>query len=231
MSAALLEARGVSAGYGSMPVIREIDLCVDRGEVVALIGANGAGKTTTLLTLAGELPPKHGEVRLDGEVSTAPMHVRCRRRDLSFVPQERAVIANMSVADNLRLAGVPAPVAFSYFPKLEPIMQRDAGICSGGEQQMLALAGALGRGARLLLIDELSLGLAPLIVADLLATVRLAADGGVGVVLVEQHVRQAIEIADRVILLERGRIALHGPASEMAQRINEIEAGYLSSGP
>jgi branched-chain amino acid transport system ATP-binding protein len=226
----LLEARSMSAGYGAMPVIRDIDIEVRRGEVVALIGANGAGKTTTLLTLAGELTPQSGTIRFDGEVTTAPMHVRCRRGDLSFVPQERAVIMNMSVADNLRLAGVAPPDAFGYFPQLELIMPRSAGLCSGGEQQMLALAAALGRNARVLLIDELSLGLAPLVVDDLLATVRRAADEqGVGVVLVEQHVRQALRVADRVHMMEHGRIALRGTADDMARRLDQIEAGYLSS--
>ena len=230
MTPALLEARGVFAGYGTMPVIRDIDLRLDRGEVVALIGSNGAGKTTTLLTLAGELRPQAGEIRLDGELTTAPMHVRSRRRDLSFVGQERAVIMNMSVADNLRLAGVSPETAVGYFPTLGPIMHRGAGMCSGGEQQMLALSAALGRGARILLVDELSLGLAPLVVDDLLATVRRAADSGIGVVLVEQHVPQAMKVADRLLLMDRGRVTIEGSTGDMARRLDEIEAGYLSGG-
>ncbi len=229
MSTPLLEARGVSAGYGSMPVIREIDLRVDRGEVVALIGPNGAGKSTTLLTLAGELRPGAGDVVLDGVPTVSPLHVRARHRDLSFVPQERAVIMDLSVADNLRLAGVAPEIAFGYFPALEHIEHRVAGLCSGGEQQMLALAAALGRQARVLLIDELSLGLAPFVVDALLATVRQAADErGVGILLVEQHVRQAMKIADRVYLMDRGRIVLGGTAAEMASRLDQIESGYLS---
>src|SRR5438105_2004777 len=118
MTDTLIEARGVSAGYGKMAVVRDVDLRVDAGEVVALIGANGAGKTTTLLTLAGELAPMAGEVRFLGEPTRAPMHARCRS-GLGYVTEERSVIMDMSIADNLKLAAVPPAVAFDYFPALE----------------------------------------------------------------------------------------------------------------
>jgi branched-chain amino acid transport system ATP-binding protein len=228
MSESLIEAKGVSAGYGSMPVIRELDLRVDAGEVVALIGANGAGKSTTLLTLAGELTPLEGEVHFLGAPTSAPMHARCRR-GLGYVTEERSVIMDMSVADNLKLAAVPPSVAFDYFPGLERIMGRRAGLCSGGEQQMLALARALGRNPKVLLADELSLGLAPIVVANLLKTVRAAADErGIGVLLVEQHVRQALQIADRVHVMERGHIVLSGTAEEVVGQVGKIEAAYLA---
>jgi branched-chain amino acid transport system ATP-binding protein len=224
----LIEARGLSAGYGKMPVVREIDVRVDAGEVVALIGANGAGKTTTLLTLAGELSPMTGEVRFLGEPTTAAMHMRCRN-GLGYVTEERSVIMNMSVADNLRLAGVTPTVAFGYFPMLERIMGRRAGLCSGGEQQMLSLARALGRDPKVLLADELSLGLAPIVVTNLLKAVRDAADDrGVGVLLVEQHVRQALKIADRVYVMERGHIVLSGTSHDVAAQVDKIEAAYLA---
>jgi len=224
----LIEARGLSAGYGKMAVVRELDLRVDAGEVVALIGANGAGKTTTLLTLAGELAPLDGEVRFLGEPTTSPMHARCRN-GLGYVTEERSVIMDMSVSDNLKLAGVAPSVAFEYFPALERAMSRRAGLCSGGEQQMLSLARALGRNPKVLLADELSLGLAPIIVTNLLAAVRAAAsDRGVGVLLVEQHVRQALKIADRVYLMERGRIVLSGTAKEVVGQIDRVEAAYLA---
>jgi branched-chain amino acid transport system ATP-binding protein len=171
----LIEARGLSAGYGKMPVVRDVDIRVESGEVVALLGANGAGKTTTLLTLAGELSPLAGEVRFLDEPCSSPMHARCRR-GLGYVTEERSVIMNMSVAHNLKLARVPPKTAFEYFPALERIMGRRAGLCSGGEQQMLSLARALGRNPKVLLADELSLGLAPIIVTNLLAAVRAAAD-------------------------------------------------------
>ena len=227
----LIEARGLSAGYGKMAVVRGVDLQVDEGEVVALIGANGAGKTTTLLTLAGELSPLDGEVRFFGEPTRSPMHARCRR-GLSYVTEERSVIMDMSVADNLKLAAVPPATAFEYFPILEAIMDRRAGLCSGGEQQMLSLARALGRQPKLLLADELSLGLAPLVVTSLLQAVRDAADErGVGVLLVEQHVRQALKIADRVHVMERGRIVVSGTPDEVVGQLDRIEAAYLTGEP
>jgi branched-chain amino acid transport system ATP-binding protein len=224
----LVEARGLSAGYGKMAVVRDVDLRVDAGEVVALIGANGAGKTTTLLTLAGELAPMQGEVRFLDQPTRSAMHARCRN-GLGYVTEERSVIMDMSVADNLKLAGVAPAIAFDYFPALERIMARRAGLCSGGEQQMLSLARALGRHPKVLLADELSLGLAPIIVTNLLKTVREAAtERGVGVLLVEQHVRQALEIADRVYVMERGRITISGTSEEVVGQIDRIEAAYLT---
>jgi branched-chain amino acid transport system ATP-binding protein len=211
-----------------MAVVRDLDLHVDAGEVVALLGANGAGKTTTLLTLAGELTPISGEVHFLEAATRSPMHARCRN-GLGYVTEERSVIMDMSVADNLKLAGVAPSVAFAYFPALERIVARRAGLCSGGEQQMLSLARALGRHPKVLLADELSLGLAPIIVANLLKAVRDAAtERGVGVLLVEQHVRQALEIADRVYLMERGRIVLSGTADEVVSQLDKIEAAYLA---
>jgi branched-chain amino acid transport system ATP-binding protein len=228
VTSTLIEAKDVSAGYGKMPVIRGLDLHVDAGEVVALIGANGVGKTTTLLTLAGELTPMEGEVHFLGEPTRAPMHARCRN-GLGYLTEERSVIMEMSVADNLKLARVSPQVAFDFFPALERIMGRRAGLCSGGEQQMLSLARALGRNPKVLLADELSLGLAPIVVANLLQAVRDAADErGVGVLLVEQHVRQALAIADRVYLMERGRIALSGTSEELMSQIGKIESTYLA---
>jgi branched-chain amino acid transport system ATP-binding protein len=230
MSQTLVEAVGLSAGYGKMAVVRDVDLRVDAGEVVALFGANGAGKTTTLLTLAGELAPMEGEVRFLGEATRSPMHVRCRN-GLGYVTEERSVIMDMTVANNLKLAAVPPEVAFGYFPALEAIMGRSAGLCSGGEQQMLSLARALGRDPKVLLADELSLGLAPIIVANLLKAVRAAShERGVGVLLVEQHVRQALAIADRAYVMERGKIVLSGTADEVLGQIDRLEAAYLATG-
>jgi branched-chain amino acid transport system ATP-binding protein len=226
----LIEARGLSAGYGKMAVVRDVDLRVEPGEVVALFGANGAGKTTTLLTLAGELPPLQGEVAFLGEPTRSPMHARCRN-GLGYVTEERSVIMDMSVADNLKLAAVPPAKAFAYFPALERIMDRRAGLCSGGEQQMLSLARALGREPKILLADELSLGLAPIIVTSLLKAVRGAAtERGVGVLLVEQHVRQALAIADRAYVMERGRIVLSGTSEDVLAQIDRLEAAYLATG-
>jgi branched-chain amino acid transport system ATP-binding protein len=227
-STPLIECHGLSAGYGALAAIRDVDLDVRAGEVVALIGRNGAGKSSTLLALAGALPPMQGEVRWMGNVTTAPLHTRCKA-GLSYLTEERSIIMDMSAADNLRLGGVATGDAVALFPELRPLLKRTAGLLSGGEQQMLALARALGRRPRVLLADELSLGLAPLVVNRLLAGIRNAADEGVGILLVEQHVRQALRVADRVYVMDRGTLTLSGPAAEIAGQLDQIESTYLSS--
>jgi sulfate-transporting ATPase len=228
---ALLRAIGLSAGYGDLSAVRELDLVVEPGEVVALIGPNGAGKTTTLLTLAGELPPLAGEVRWLGarvDARRVPLHRRARQ-GLAFVPEERAVVPGLSTANNLRLGRGDVQDALALFPELEPLLRRRAGLLSGGEQQMLTLARALASKPRLLLVDELSLGLAPLAVQRLLDAVRAAADrDGVGVVLVEQHAPLALAHADRVVVLRRGRVGLTGSADELLGRLGTVESAYLS---
>jgi branched-chain amino acid transport system ATP-binding protein len=225
---ARLECRGLAAGYGSVAVVRDVDLVVEPGEVVALIGPNGAGKTTTLLTLAGELPAIAGEVVFGGAVTKAPLFKRARH-GMGFVTEERSVFKGLTAEENLRVAGVSRRDAVAMFPELEPLMGRTAGLLSGGEQQMLTLARAVARGPELLLVDELSLGLAPVVVQRLLQTVRqVASERGTGILLVEQHVRQALHIADRVYLMQRGRIVMSGTADEVRGRIDEIEATYLS---
>lgn len=223
-----IEARGISAGYGPQPVIYDIDLVVHPGEVVALLGANGAGKTTTLLTLAGELPSLSGDVLLAGEMTKAPLHVRARK-GLTFVTEEKSVFMGMSTRDNLRVGGVDVDAALELFPELEARINVRGGMLSGGEQQMLTLARALSRQPRVLLADELSMGLAPLIVQRLLAAVQIAAKKqGTAVLLVEQHVRQALRYADRAYVMRRGRLDIEGTAADLASRIDEIESSYLS---
>jgi branched-chain amino acid transport system ATP-binding protein len=224
----LLECRGLAAGYGALAVVRDVDLRVEPGEVVALIGPNGAGKTTTLLTLAGELPAISGDVVFGGVVTKAPLFRRARQ-GMGFVTEERSVFMQLSTEENLRVAGVSRADAVALFPELQALMGRTAGLLSGGEQQMLTLARAVARAPKLLLVDELSLGLAPVVVKRLLQAVRrVASERSTGILLVEQHVRQALNIADRVYVMQRGRIVMSGTAEEVHGRIDEVEATYLS---
>jgi ABC-type branched-subunit amino acid transport system ATPase component/branched-subunit amino acid ABC-type transport system permease component len=222
----LLEARGLSAGYGDLAAVRDLDLEVRPGEVVALLGPNGAGKTTTLLTLAGELPPLAGEVVWLGQTRSRPLHRRVRQ-GLAFVPEDRGVTMSLSAGANLRLGPGDRDQALDLFPELKPLLRRRTGLCSGGEQQILSLARALARDPKVLLADELSLGLAPLVVRRLLEAVRAAADRGVGVLLVEQHARDALDLADRVYVLRRGRVEVQGTGAEVLGRLDELEDAYL----
>jgi branched-chain amino acid transport system ATP-binding protein len=227
----LLVAKDVSAGYHGHPIIHDLNVTVRAGEVTVLLGPNGAGKTTTLLTLAGDLPQLGGEVWIDGRPTKSPLHRRANA-GLSFVTEERSVFMRLSVAENLRVGRTDTARALELFPELRALMRRRAGLLSGGEQQMLSLARALARRPRMLLIDELSLGLAPLVVIRLLDAVRHAAhEEGVGVLLVEQHVKQALRVADEVLVMQRGTIVLEGPTEEVRSRLGDLEAAYLSAGP
>ena len=223
---AVLEADGLRAGYGNVEIVRALDLRVDQGEVVALLGPNGAGKTTTISTLSGELRALGGEVRFLGTRTDAPLHVRARN-GLGVVSQERAVLMDLSARENLRVSRCDVDRAIALFPELEDHLERRVGLLSGGQQQMLALARCLARKCRLLLVDELSLGLAPRIVDRLLAAVRAAADDGTAVLLVEQHIHKALSVADRVLVMTRGTVALEGNAGDLVDRLDEIQDAYL----
>jgi branched-chain amino acid transport system ATP-binding protein len=225
---AVLAASGLSAGYAGQPVVHDVDLEVHAGEVVLLLGPNGAGKTTTMLTLSGELAPLAGEVSLNGVRTKAPLYRRARS-GLGYVTEERSVFKGLSAYDNLRCGGVSASDAIELFPELEKCMRTRGGLLSGGEQQMLTLARALCRRPKVLLADELSLGLAPMVVDRLLRAVRAAAtEDGTGALIVEQHAHKALRLADRVYVMSRGRVAMALSAEEARARLDEIEAAYLS---
>ncbi len=223
----ILEASGVSVGYGQLPVVRDLDLELRSGEVVALLGPNGAGKTTTLLGLAGALHLSGGTLQWRGAPVKEALHKRVTR-GMSLVTEDRSVIMGLTVKENLRLARVSVSSAIEVFPELEPRVNVRAGNLSGGEQQMLSLARALGRKPQVLLADELSMGLAPLIVSRLLAAVRRAAtEDGVAVLIVEQHVSKALKYADRAYVMSRGRVQISGDSDQVRAAALDLEAVYL----
>jgi branched-chain amino acid transport system ATP-binding protein len=228
----LLEVDSLDAGYLGTPVVRGLSLNVAPGEVVALLGANGAGKTTTLSAIAGLIAPLAGAIRYDGSdiADTAPY--RLARAGLSLVPEGRSLFFGMTVREHLKLAktgdALPKEDLLEFLPELEKCLDRKAGVLSGGEQQMLAVGRALVTRPRLLLVDEMSLGLAPVIVERLLPILRrVATDLGAGVLFVEQHVAKALQLADRAYVLSHGQLVLDGPAEELRKRPDLIKSSYL----
>jgi branched-chain amino acid transport system ATP-binding protein len=232
VSDVVLSLEGLTAGYDGAPVIRDVELTVAAGEVVALLGPNGAGKTTTLRAVSGLVHPLAGRI-VYGGADTAKLSPEIRaRRGIAHVPEGRGLFFGLTVAEHFRLGHrgerLDSAHAFEYFPALADLQQRRTGLLSGGEQQMLAVARALARRPRLLLLDELSLGLAPVVVERLLPVVRsYAAESGCAVLLVEQHVQLALEIADRGYVLSHGEIVLHRPAADLRSDEQLLVASYL----
>jgi ABC-type branched-subunit amino acid transport system ATPase component len=231
----LLRTAGLDAGYGDVRVVRDLSLTVDEGEVVALLGPNGAGKTTSLLTISGILPPLGGSVEVMGRPVTGRQPHRVARRGVAQVAEDRSLFLGLTVAENLRVAGQRVgrrgtERALEIFPALEPLLHRRAGLLSGGEQQMLAVARAIAGKPRLLIIDEMSLGLAPLVVEGLLPVVRdFARTSGAGVLLVEQHVQMALNVADRAYVLDHGRLTFSGRPDELDRNRGVLDDSYLGS--
>jgi branched-chain amino acid transport system ATP-binding protein len=236
MADLLLEVEGIEAGYDDVQVLWGISLSVAAGGVTALLGANGAGKTTTLRAITGSLKPRGGRVRLRGEdVTRLPPHAKAAR-GLVLVPEGRQLFSAMTVEENLEMGAYSARArrayaarleqVFALFPRLKERRRQKAGTFSGGEQQMLAIARGLMSDPEILIIDELSLGLAPVVVQQLAVTLRALRDGGLTILLVEQNVHMALALASYAYVIAEGRPFTDGPSARVAE-MPEIRQAYL----
>ncbi|MGH7641197.1 MAG: ABC transporter ATP-binding protein [Candidatus Dormibacteria bacterium] len=234
----MLEVRGLVVGYGAIVAVHGIDFDIEEGACVTILGANGAGKTSTLKSLAGVLRPRAGTITFAGHpIQRLPAH-RIVARGVTLVPEGRQIFANLTVRENLELGGYCKPAAhtrsameqvLATFPALSQRLPALAGTLSGGEQQMLALGRGLICRPRLLLLDEPSLGLAPLIATQIFSVIRQIAEGGTSVLLVEQNVHRALQVAGRGYVLELGQVVVAGTAAELLAD-DHVRLAYLGHG-
>jgi branched-chain amino acid transport system ATP-binding protein len=232
LDAPLLELRGVRAGYGGVEALHGIDLSVPGGSLTALLGPNGAGKTTTLRVISGLLAPTAGELRLEGHGVTGASTVALSRAGVCLIPEGRGIFPNLTVRENLlmdtyasgRSAKQVEEVAFGRFPRLGERRNQVAGTMSGGEQQMLALSRALSSDPALLLLDELSMGLAPLVVEELFEVVADLTTTGVTILVVEQFANVVLDVADHVVVMAQGAVRLQGRPADVR---DDLHAAYL----
>jgi branched-chain amino acid transport system ATP-binding protein len=236
----MLEVRGLRAGYGGEPVLHDVDLSVARGSILVLLGPNGTGKSTTLKAIAGTVTPMAGSIRLDGVELAGHRPADIARCGLYLLPEGRALFRSLSVAENLRLASArpereeadDVERALARFPRLRERWQQQAGTLSGGEQQMVALARAMVAEPRVLLLDEPSLGLAPVVIDEVFAAVAAFAAEGAAVLLVEQYASRALAVADEAAVLRQGRVVAAGPAASMnAGELADLYLGADSADP
>ncbi len=233
MSERLLTIENLDTGYDGVAVVRGLSLHVDAGEVVALLGPNGAGKTTTLMTISGMGQILNGSVTIMGRpVPRLRQAHRVARWGVIHVPENRGLLYQLTVRENLQLAKISGKVdidrAVDFFPALGPLMNRRGGLLSGGEQQMLVLGRAIVAEPKLMMVDEMSLGLAPVIYEELMPVVRRIADEtGAGVLLVEQHVDLALEVSDRGYVLNHGDLVMQGDARDLLANRALLDASYL----
>ena len=234
--APLLQVDNIEVYYGVIKALKGISFEVNKGEIVALIGANGVGKSTTLITISGLLKPKSGEIFFEGQPIGGQPVQNIVKAGISQVPEGRRIVANMTVLENLELGaytrsdkdGIAADmeVVFGRFPRLKERLQQEAGTLSGGEQQMLAMGRALMSRPKLLLLDEPSMGLAPILIKEIFSIISDINATGTTILLVEQNARKALQIADRAYVLETGKITLSGTGAELASS-DAVKKAYL----
>ena len=235
---ALLEIRNLKVNYGPIQAVRGIDITVEEGGIVALLGANGAGKTTTLRTVSGVIKPSGGSIQLAGQEISQLRACKVARMGINMSPEGRLVFAGLTVEENLRAGAYcirsraetekNMKRVLTLFPRLEERLRQQAGTLSGGEQQMLAIARALMASPKLLMLDEPSLGLAPLVIKDIFRTLQEIRSEGTTILIVEQNALATLKIADYAYVLELGKISMQGPAEELIHDEKLIEA-YLGN--